>query len=435
MAIANVPINNLFLSATTPTSTINLATNFDDTFTTGLVARFRLDNAYGGNKVISLVLFDQAAPLSVKNFQNYVDSGKYANSIIHRSVSNFIVQGGGFTVNNLAVGTIPTNAPVQNEFSSQRSNLRGTIAFAKLGSDPNSATSQWFFNLANNSSNLDNQNGGFTVFGKVLSTTDLSTIDAIAAVPIYNGSRINQAFTDLPLSLDNPDITQITSDNNYIRFSNIDITQERELTYTIVSDSNPTLFNPAISDQKLTLANTSNKGGTSNIVVRATNLFGEFVDSAFSVTVSSPKLNTPIRRFQNSGVPGTYLFAGESEALGIRANFKDFKEEGLAFQVAVEKTDSLMQPIFRFQNTSIPGTYLFAGESEAANIRINFKNFKEEGTAFFVYGVGSGQGTTFNRFQNRSRPGTYLFAGPVETNSILANNKNFVLEGAAFEVG
>jgi trimeric autotransporter adhesin len=149
----------------------------------------------------------------------------------------------------------------------------------------------------------------------------------------------------------------------------------------------------------------------------------------------NPKLNTSIRRFQNSGVPGTYIFAGESEAANIRTNFKGFKEEGLAFQVGVEKSDPLMQPLYRFQNSSIPGTYLFAGESEAANIRVNFKNFKEEGIAFYVFGVGSGQGITFNRFQNTSKPGTYLFAGPEETNSILANNKNFVLEGTAFEVG
>ncbi len=167
--------------------------------------------------------------------------------------------------------------------------------------------------------------------------------------------------------------------------------------------------------------------GSANIKVDAT-----IGNAAF---VPNPKLNTSIRRFQNSTVPGTYLFAGESEASGIRTKFTNFKEEGLAFQVGVEKSDPLMQPLYRFQNLSIPGTYLFAGESEAGNIRTKFTNFKEEGIAFYVFGVGSGQGITFNRFQNNSNPGTYLFAGPAETASILANNKNFVLEGAAFEVG
>jgi hypothetical protein len=152
-------------------------------------------------------------------------------------------------------------------------------------------------------------------------------------------------------------------------------------------------------------------------------------------TASSPLLNSPITRFQNTDVAGAYIFASGSEATNIRTNFKNFKEEGLAFQVAVEKSDPLMQPLYRFQNSSVPGTYLFAGESEAANIRINFKNFKEEGLAFYGYGVGAGQGATLNRFQNSSLPGTYLFAGAEETRSILANNKNFILEGAAFEIG
>ena len=61
---------------------------------------------------------------------------------------------------------VPTYPAIQNEYGI--SNLRGTVAMAKLGSDPNSATSQWFINLADNSSNLDNQNGGFTVFGRVV---------------------------------------------------------------------------------------------------------------------------------------------------------------------------------------------------------------------------------------------------------------------------
>ncbi len=65
-----------------------------------------------------------------------------------------------------ALNPITSYGPIQNEFSSDRSNVSGTIAMAKVGNDPNSATSQWFVNLGDNSANLDNQNGGFTVFGK-----------------------------------------------------------------------------------------------------------------------------------------------------------------------------------------------------------------------------------------------------------------------------
>jgi hypothetical protein len=146
-----------------------------------------------------------------------------------------------------------------------------------------------------------------------------------------------------------------------------------------------------------------------------------------------PPLDTSLFRFQNTSIPGTYLFAGEQEAASIRQNYKNFKEEGFAFGVATSQADPLLQPFYRFQNTSMPGTYLYAGEQEAASIRQNYKNFYEEGLAFYAYGADVGKGTTFNRFQNTSLPGTYLFAGPSETASILTNYQNFHLEGIAFE--
>jgi predicted outer membrane repeat protein len=145
-------------------------------------------------------------------------------------------------------------------------------------------------------------------------------------------------------------------------------------------------------------------------------------------------LDTEINRFQNTAVPGTYLFAGEEESENIRENFDNFEEEGLAFQVAVEPEDDLI-PLYRFQSTTTPGTYLFAGEEERQSINENFsESFNEEGLAFYVYGADSNVGTTFYRFQNTARPGTYLFAGPEERQNILDNFPEFVEEGAAFNV-
>jgi cyclophilin family peptidyl-prolyl cis-trans isomerase len=151
---------------------------------------------------IDVQLLDAAAPATVVNFLSYVTAGAYDGSFVHRSVPGFIIQGGGYRWNsaNNSVATIPANAPVVNEYSASRSNLRGTIAMAKLGSDPNSATNQWFFNLADNSTNLDSQNGGFTVFGRVIGD-GMKVVDAIAALPIVNANGTNTSgpFGSLPL--------------------------------------------------------------------------------------------------------------------------------------------------------------------------------------------------------------------------------------------
>ena len=126
-------------------------------------------------------LFDTEKPLTTKNFLRYVQDGLYTNMILHRAVSNFVIQGGGVFVANRGTTNvgwqyIPTYAPISNEFKVGpfRTNAYGTIAMAKT-SDPNSATSQFFFNLANNSASLDNTNnsGGFTVFGRIVSGTNI----------------------------------------------------------------------------------------------------------------------------------------------------------------------------------------------------------------------------------------------------------------------
>lgn len=133
---------------------------------------------------IEVELLDQDKPVTVQNFLRYVNSGAYAtnNVFFHRCVPKFIVQGGGFGVRRpdspqqfLAPFSIPPFATITNEFlvGPKVSNAYGTIAMAKLGGAPNSASSQWFFNLANNAANLDAQNGGFTVFGRVVRGTNV----------------------------------------------------------------------------------------------------------------------------------------------------------------------------------------------------------------------------------------------------------------------
>ena len=126
-----------------------------------------------------------------------MNSGAYNNSFIHRSVPGFIIQGGGYTWDNNAAGVkqIVAAAPIANEFSATRSNLRGTIAMAKLAGNPDSATCEWFINRADNSATLDNQNGGFTVFGRVTGN-GMTVVDAISTLTIVNAGG---AFTNLPV--------------------------------------------------------------------------------------------------------------------------------------------------------------------------------------------------------------------------------------------
>lgn len=143
---------------------------------------------------IDVVLMPEFAPRTVANFLNYVNRGAYNNSFIHRSVPGFVIQGGGYVWQNTSpnVVEIPSDPPVVNEY--RVSNTRGTIAMAKLGSGPNTATNQWFFNLADNSRNLDSQNGGFTVFGRIVN--GLSVMDRIAALRVYDAGS---PFDSLPL--------------------------------------------------------------------------------------------------------------------------------------------------------------------------------------------------------------------------------------------
>ena len=111
---------------------------------------------------IEIELLTEDAPNTVANFLKYVHSGAYDQSFVHRSVPDFVIQGGGYTFDGANPVGIFSNDPLENEF--KVSNTRGTVAMAKVGGNPDSATSQWFINLKDNSDPLDvvNAQGAFT---------------------------------------------------------------------------------------------------------------------------------------------------------------------------------------------------------------------------------------------------------------------------------
>jgi cyclophilin family peptidyl-prolyl cis-trans isomerase len=163
----------------------------------------RMDTPYGP---IDLALRDVEAPNTVSNFLNYVRSGRYNNSIVHRAYYGFLIQGGGIRDTGSSFVNIVTDPPVVNEFNT--SNVRGTIAMARQAGVVNSATSQWFINRTDNVG-FDSDNGGFTVFGRVVGTgafapflSGMDLVDAIGDLPHYDLSRPGP--TPLPISWANP---------------------------------------------------------------------------------------------------------------------------------------------------------------------------------------------------------------------------------------
>jgi peptidyl-prolyl cis-trans isomerase A (cyclophilin A) len=150
----------------------------------------RVATSYGD---FTIELFDEQTPQTVANFLGYVDRGDYSGSVFHRSVTEFVLQAGAYRWLgdcdfaerqpgvNCSAQRIAQQTPVVNEPGI--SNTRGTLAMAKLEGNPDSATSQWFINLTDNSEVLDTQNSGFTVFGRVLGE-GLEVAESINDLPV-----------------------------------------------------------------------------------------------------------------------------------------------------------------------------------------------------------------------------------------------------------
>jgi cyclophilin family peptidyl-prolyl cis-trans isomerase len=138
-------------------------------------------------------LLTATAPSTVTNFLRYVDAGFYRNLLVHRAIPGRLIQSGAVTLNGTSLFDVPLFPPVTNEFL--LSNLRGTVAMAKLAGAPDSATSDWFVNVSDNTE-LDTNNGGFAVFARVLGA-GMSNVDRIAALPVYDKTNFFPTFGDL----------------------------------------------------------------------------------------------------------------------------------------------------------------------------------------------------------------------------------------------
>jgi hypothetical protein len=159
---------------------------------------------------------------------------------------------------------------------------------AKLPTNANSATDQFFFNLANNTS-LDTQNGGFTVFGQLASTADRATVNSLAQFTRTDGSGgdPNSPFNEVPTA-NYPNATNFPTDltaANLIVLQDVKVIKRDEfLTYSIVSNSNANLVTPTIVNNRITLTYADGATGNATITVRATDRFGASVNTTITVT-------------------------------------------------------------------------------------------------------------------------------------------------------
>ncbi len=296
------------LSTMSGAATVDLTQHFTLAGVTGQVVQ--IATAYGR---INIELLADDAPLTVANFLGYVNAGSYNNALIHRSVPGFVIQTGGFTA-TLPINDIAAGPSVKNEF--KRSNVRGTLAMAKLGSGPDTATNQWFINLANNAANLDNQNGGFTVFARVLGT-GMVVADAVAAVPVYNAGS---PFDQLPLRNYNTANQVVVA--NLISLTSVRVVpihpvaggQGSVITYGVTTGT-PGILNATISGSTLTL--TPVAAGTTSVTVRSTDSNGNFVESSFNAQVTTPTAAPTISLQPPTGVAAA---VGQTVVLNVVAS-------------------------------------------------------------------------------------------------------------------
>ncbi len=151
----------------------------------------KMDTNFGA---ITIELDAENAPLTVANFKQYIADGFYNNTIFHRVIPNFMIQGGGFNPGMIQKQTMD---PIENEADNDLGNDRGTIAMARTN-DPHSATAQFFINLKDNTflnhSGKNPQGWGYCVFGKV--TEGMDVVDKIAAVSTGNSA----GHADVPVN-------------------------------------------------------------------------------------------------------------------------------------------------------------------------------------------------------------------------------------------
>lgn len=298
------PIQNVAVTKNTTTPTvIDLTGAFNAPNLTDPIVQFDVSTD-GGTTVqpINVQLFNQLAPQTVANFLNYVESGSYNNTIFHRIQTTTpngisIFQGGGFTFStspSALTALSKIDPTIASEFGV--SNTTGTLAMALTSAGPNSGTNEFFFNTGNNAASLDPQS--FTVFGRVVSSTDQTTLTNLASqAKSTDESSSNPNFANIPLynNYTGTNFPTDTTASNYAIVEDVKVTvpSAATLSYAVIGNTNPGLVTASlgnnlapIDSNLLTLKYAAKQTGTAVITVRATDSLGGSITTSFTVTVS-----------------------------------------------------------------------------------------------------------------------------------------------------
>ena len=405
------PLADISVPLNTGIPATDLATIFTVPGVTNAIVQMQMAWGTANKGTVNIQMAPASAPNTVTNFLNYVNAGTYTNTVVHRSIvgtppAGFsIIQGGEFQWP--AFGTVATNAPINMEFS--LANTRGTIAMART-SALNSATSGWFFNVIDNTG-VFNSGNQYAAFGTVIGS-GMTVVDAVNALPTYNATSLNAAFTNYPLSgytsppgYVNANAVRVTNASVVPLFPTtlvVDVTSS-STTSNIVTVSNPPAgFQvgaaflgtkvTAIAGNQVTLLNNADRSIGVQTSVSASKA-GETSVVSFSLAVNNPALVTA-------------SLAGSSLNLSVKSNRGGFAD------IAVNATDTNGNTAQSKFCLSVAGGLIATSVTGDAN---------NDGITDFVFQNGAGQlfewfldgtGTTINYATGAGlKPGSKLLYG------------------------
>jgi cyclophilin family peptidyl-prolyl cis-trans isomerase len=271
---------------------IDLDAHFDDPDTPRAV---RMNMSTG---IFDIILYEQAAPATVANFLAYVNAvgqGSYDGAVVHRSAwqdldgngsqeTPLVIQGGGYRpTGGWAFESVTDLAPVVNEPGLD--NVEGTLAMAKQGGNPDSATNEWFVSLGDNRANLDYQNEGFSVFGRVAGE-GMTEVDEIAALPRGDYPTITVDGFARPGLMSSCPMAATTAPETMEQDKLVTIVSAAEvapIAYEVVSVSGSAVASAGVNGSDLEI--TPLEAGTCVIVVRGTDLDDNLLERSLTVTV------------------------------------------------------------------------------------------------------------------------------------------------------